>query len=372
MVRKLTVVQMLPALDGGGVERGTLEMAQALVEAGHRSIVISAGGRLVPELTAAGSEHIAWPIGRKSLFTLRFVPKLKRLLAEECVDILHVRSRVPAWVAWLAWRLMDSAQRPRFVTTVHGLYSVGAYSRIMTRGERVIAVSQTVRDYILKNYRCVDPDLIRVIPRGVDPAQFPYGKKPPADWLARWHHDFPQLMGKRVLVLPGRLTRLKGHHDFISLIADLKKRGMPVHGLIVGGEDPRRPAYARELIERVDREGLAEDVTLVGHRADMREIYGACDLVLSLSRRPESFGRAVLEALSLGCPVVGYDHGGVGEVLRAAYPGGLVPLADSEALTEKVVELINDPKLVPCGHPYRLSGMVESTLEVYDQVVRDR
>ena len=139
--QRLTVLQAVPALQGGGVERSTLEVAAALVRNGHRSLVISAGGRLVPELLDAGSEHVCWPIGRKSPLTLRLVPRLRRLLHREGVDILHARSRLPAWVAWLAWRGMDPARRPRFITTVHGLNSVNAYSAVMLKGEQVVAVS---------------------------------------------------------------------------------------------------------------------------------------------------------------------------------------------------------------------------------------
>ena len=132
--RPLTVLQLLPELDSGGVERGTLEVAEALVGAGHRSLVMSAGGRMVPALEAGGSEHLAWNIGHKSPFTARFVPRLRRLLRECSVDIVHARSRVPAWVAYLAWRGMPPGRRPRFVTTAHGVYSVNAFSEIMVRG----------------------------------------------------------------------------------------------------------------------------------------------------------------------------------------------------------------------------------------------
>jgi len=369
MVRRLTVLQMLPELEGGGVERGTLEVARALVAAGHRSLVISAGGRMVAELERDGSEHIRWPIWRKSLFTLRFVPRLRRLLAEQRVDILHVRSRVPAWVAWLAWRGMDPAARPHLVSTVHGLYSVNAYSRVMTRGERVIAVSNTVRDYIQDNYPVVDPGVIRVIPRGVDPVAFPCDWRPPEHWLADWYGAHPQLLERQVLTLPGRLTRLKGHHDFIDLVAALKARGLPVHGLVVGGEDPRRPGYARELYQRVAELGLDGDISFTGHRGDMREIYAVSDLVLSLSSRPESFGRTVLEALSLGRPVVGYDHGGVGEILAEVYPDGRVPLGDVVALTGRVADLLADPPPVPRHQPFTLTAMLEATLALYEELV---
>ena len=368
MVRRLTVVQMVPALEGGGVERGTLEVARELVRCGHRSIVISAGGRMVAELVAAGSEHVTWPIWRKSLLTLRFVRPLRRLLQAEGVDVLHVRSRVPAWVAWLAWRGMPAATRPHLVTTVHGLYSVNAYSRIMTRGERVIAVSNTVRDYLLANYPAVEPNRIQVIPRGVDAAEFPYGRQPQVGWLERWYADHPQLLDKQVLTLPGRITRLKGHHDFISLIAALRQRGLKVHGLVVGGEDPHRPGYARELQARIEREGLGGDISFIGHRKDMREIYAVSDLVLSLSTSPESFGRTVLEALSLGRPVVGYDHGGVGEVLGTLYPVGRVPLGDVNTLAACVEELLADPQPVPRHHPYQLSSMLAATLGVYEEL----
>src|SRR4030065_2614085 len=138
---KLTVVHLLPALESGGVERGTLEVAQALVEHGHRALVMSAGGRQVALLLASGAEHFAWPIGEKSFKTLLLVGKLRKVLQEQKIDIIHARSRVPAWIAWLAWRGVNPATRPRFVTTVHGMYDVNRYSRIMTQGERVIAVS---------------------------------------------------------------------------------------------------------------------------------------------------------------------------------------------------------------------------------------
>ena len=136
----ITVLQLIPALESGGVERGTLELGAGLVHAGHRSLVMSAGGQLVSRLTGQGSEHIQWPIGRKSIWTLRLVRRLRSLIRERQVDILHARSRLPAWIAWLAWRGLPEQQRPRFVTTVHGLYSVNRYSRIMTHAEAVIAV----------------------------------------------------------------------------------------------------------------------------------------------------------------------------------------------------------------------------------------
>ncbi|TVR65868.1 MAG: glycosyltransferase [Candidatus Competibacteraceae bacterium] len=369
MVR-LSVAQVLPALNGGGVERGTLEVARALVESGHRSVVISAGGRLVPELVRDGSEHLDWPLGIKSPLTLRWVRPLRRWLAGQRIDILHVRSRLPAWIGWLAWRGMDPATRPRFVTTVHGLYSVSRYSAIMTRGERVIAVSETVREYLRRHYPRLPPERIQVIPRGVDPMEFPAGYRPPSAWLAEWHRQYPQLRAAPVLTLPGRLSRLKGHEDFIDLLARLRARGWPGYGLIVGGEEPRRRRYADQLRRLARTRGLEEKVLFVGHRADVREIYAISTLVLSLSIQPESFGRTVLEALSLGIPVVGYAHGGVGEILERIYPVGRVPVGDRETLTARVVDLLAAPPPVPMEPVFPLQHMLDETLALYESLHR--
>jgi glycosyltransferase involved in cell wall biosynthesis len=366
----MTVVQILPSLESGGVERGTIEVAKALCDVGHRSIVISAGGRLVQALEAMGAEHVQWEIGKKSLLSLRYVFRLRRFLQNNQVDILHARSRLPAWVAYLAWKGMDVSKRPRFVTTVHGLYSVKKYSAIMTKGEAVIAVSDTIKKYILDNYPDVDESRIQVIYRGIDPDEFPYRYRPDTGWVQIWHEQYPQLRGKKLLTLPGRLTRLKGHHDFIGLIRSLRKNGYNVHGLIVGSEDPRRLEYARELHARVAKERLTEHITFTGHRDDMREIYAVSDVIFSLSSQPESFGRTTLEALSIGVPVVGYDHGGVGEILERIYPTGKVALHDHNALYKKVSQLLDVPVVVDEHDQFRLQHMLDRTLELYREMVQ--
>ncbi len=369
--RRLTVVQVLPALESGGVERGTLEVAAALVAAGHRSIVVSAGGRLVEALTAAGSEHITLPTGKKSLFSLLQVRPLRALLREQGVDILHARSRMPAWIAWLAWRGMPVSSRPHFVTTVHGLYSVNRYSAIMMRGERVIAVSDTARDYILHNYPDVDSRRVVTIHRGVDRNEFPYGYQPDEGWLKAWYEQYPFLKERRVLTLPGRLTRLKGHEDFIGLIAALVAQGHDVHGLIVGHLDPGRARYIAGLRRSMQQAGVTDRITLTGQRADMKDIYACSDIVLSLSAKPESFGRTVLEALCLGVPVIGYDHGGVGEILAALYPQGRVPRGDTRMLLERTQQLLAAPQAVAENRAYLLDTMLAKTLDLYRELAAD-
>lgn len=367
----MKVVQVLPDLNGGGVEKGTLEVAASLVERGRESVVISAGGRMVEQLEAEGSRHVCWDLGRKSPLTFRHIWALRRWLHEERPDILHLRSRMPAWVCWLAWRGMPVEARPHLVTTVHGLYSVSRYSSIMCRGERVIAVSKTVEGYIRDNYPDTDPSRVRLIYRGIDPQEFPRGYRPSQEWLDGWYAQYPQLKGRRVVTLPGRLTRLKGHVRFLDVLAQLRDAGQPVHGLIVGGEDPKRRQYAQELRDRVEQLALGEWVTFTGARRDIRDIYAVSDLVLSLSTKPESFGRTVLEALSIGVPVVGYDHGGVGEILAVLYPEGRMALDESpEQIASRLNGLLSAEHSPKIGdNCFTRAAMLDETLRLYDGLI---
>jgi len=251
---------------------------------------------------------------------------------------------------------------------VHGLYSVNAYSRIMTRGERVIAVSDAARDYVIDNYSGVDPQSITTIYRGVDRTDFPYGYKPNNDWLESWYESYPFLRDRKVLTLPGRLTRLKGHADFVELINGLVDKGVPVHGLVVGDLDPGRKKYIGALKRSIADSGLAERITFTGQRQDIREIYACSDIVFSLSRKPESFGRTVLEALCLGVPVVGYDHGGVGEILDKLYPAGKVLPGDAGALLERTAQLLGRMQPVPPSQMFSLDEMLGKTLGLYQSL----
>lgn len=365
----MKVLQILPELNSGGVERGTLEVARHLIAAGHEAVVVSNGGRLVPALEELGARHIVMPVHKKRLSSLLQVRPFRRLLEQEKPDIIHIRSRVPGWIAWLAWRKMDPRTRPHFVSTVHGFYSVNAYSRVMTRGERVIAVSESVRDYILQNYPDVTAERIRVIPRGVELERYPCGFRPDRAWLERWQREQPQCAGKVVLLLPGRITRLKGHEDFFALVAGLKAAGVPAHGLVAGDTHPKKRAYLAELRERAGVLGVGTDITFLGHRTDVREIMAVSDITLSLSQQPESFGRVALEALAMGKFFVGYDHGGIGEQLNLFFPAGRVKLGDTAGLLRVVMEVVSgSPVPAAVGEPFTLRSMCEGTLRVYEEL----
>lgn len=383
MPRRYTVVQLLPALASGGVERSTLEIADALVRAGHRAVVVSAGGRLVPTLEALGAEHVTLDIGRKSPLTFRHVPRLRRLFADTGADIVHARSRLPAWIGWHALRGMPAASRPRFVTTVHGLNSPSRYSRIMVRGERVICVSDTVRGYVLRHYPDTDPAKLRTIPRGIDPAAFPRAPMHDRTARARIASAHPTLGGDGpLLLLPGRGTRLKGHGDALALLAALRGEGRDVRLWMPGAREPGREAYLAELEAEAARLGVAGALVMTPPTAAIAEAYAASDLVLQVSRKPESFGRTVIEALSVGRPVLGWAHGGVGELLAALFPAGAVVPFDADVLHRAAAALLDAGMLdadmsdasgsatMPAWPlPQSLAAMQAATLACYDELL---
>ncbi len=366
----MKVIQVLPEMNAGGVERGTLELAGYLVAQGHEAVVVSNGGRMVGALEGVGARHVAMAVHKKSLGSLFQVGRMRRLLEEERADVVHIRSRVPGWIVYLAWRKMDVRTRPRLVSTVHGFYSVSFYSAVMTRGERVIAVSESIREYIGKNYPKVDGGRVRVIHRGIEPERYAYGYEPGGEWLAKWKAERPDLTGKEILLLPGRITRLKGHEDFLRLIVSLKEKGRRVHGWIVGDTHAKKRGYLEELRVKVEELGIGEDVEFLGHRSDLREVMAMSDVVCALSQQPESFGRTVLEALAIGKPVVGYDCGGVGELLAALFPEGRVAVGDADGLVERTREVL-EKKHRPrgTGGRFTLEEMCRRTVEVYEELL---
>ena len=368
----MKVIQLLPALNAGGVERGTLDMARALIRDGHESIVISSGGRLVQQLEMEGSRHVSLPVHRKSLVSLLQVRPLRRLIADLQPDILHVRSRVPAWLTYLAWRKLDPATRPRLVSTAHGLYSINRYSAIMARSEQVIAISDCVKEYLVANYAADLQAEPEVIYRGVDTDEFSPQIPAPEDWLENTLGEYPELRDRRWLLLPGRLSRWKGQEDFIAMFAALAKQQGDIHGVIIGAAEKNKQHYAEELRALAAELGVADRITFTGHRNDMREWYRNAALVYNLSRKPEPFGRTVIEALAMETPVIGYDIGGPAESLRACFPDGLVENGNRDQLLAKTTELLrthNTPKL---SAAFTLREQAARTLALYQRLLTQK
>ncbi len=329
-----TVLQVLPELRTGGVERGTIEITRALAEAGWRALVVSAGGELVGRIRQAGGEHIELPVNSKNPFTIMSnASKLSALIRKHSVDIVHARSRAPAWSACRAAR----ETKCHFMTTFHGVYGLQnnakrRYNSIMTRGERVIAVSHFVANHILSNYE-VDPARISVIHRGVDLDQFSPEKALPqrmAELIRGW--NLPD-DGLPIILVPGRITRWKGQDVCLKALAELPHRNF--HCILLGPEEGHE-SYGKELRKLIKDMQLEGSVRLVGSTPYMAEAYKLASIVVAPSTQPEAFGRVPTEAQAMGRPVIATRHGGACETVIDQETGLLVPPGDPKALGKAI------------------------------------
>ena len=369
--KKLTILQVLPALNSGGVERGTLEISKYLVSKNHRSIVISKGGRMKDKLVKEGGEHIELPIGEKSLLTLRLIPKLIKILRKNKVDIIHIRSRFPAWICLIAIKFMENKKIPSIVTTFHGPYSINRYSSIMAKGDVVIAVSKMIKTYILKNYK-INPKKIFLNYRGVDAKEFPYLFKPKKAWINEWNKNNPKTKNKILLTLPGRVTRWKGQIHFLNIIASLNKDNLNIHGLIVGDIAANKLGFLEELKNKAIELGIKDKVSFIGHRNDLREIMSISKIVFSLSSEPEAFGRTTIESLKIGVPVIGYGHGGVGEQLKEIFPQGIIKKNNISSAIVLCKKWIKKAPKVTKTDLFNLETMQSNTLKIYMAALKNR
>lgn len=376
VAESITVVQMLPDLEGGGVERGTLEVARYLCQQGHRSIVISAGGRMVSQLEAEGSRHLSWKVGVKRPACLKTFFPLRRLLQEEHVDILHVRSRLPAWIGYLVWRSLPKKTRPRLVSTFHGFYSVNPYSAVMTKGERIIAISKSVADHIRQHYTVPEDRIVRIY-RGVDETYFnPAAVSDERVEMLRKRWGLADFFGP-IIMLPGRISPWKGHDVFFRSLNLIRK--LPWAAVCVGAEseNSRLGLQLRQMIQDL---GLAERVQLVGHCDDMPAALMLADVVVSASSsEPEAFGRIAVEAQAMGKPVIASAHGGSLETVLDRRTGWLVTPNDelslADALTEAILNKDAREKMGCFGRQwvketFTIAKMCRETAAVYHEVLR--
>ena len=323
------VLQVLPTLETGGVERGTLEITEAIVAAGGTALVASSGGRLVAAIERAGGRHVQLPLATKNPVVMwRNVGRLAQLIQAERVGIVHARSRAPAWSAMLAARRIGV----HFVTTYHGVYTENLplkrrYNAVMAQGERVIAISGHVAG-LLQSRHGVDPARIRLIPRGVDPTVFDPASVQ-GSRIARlakaWHlpGDAP------IVMLPARLTRWKGGTVLIDAMADMARTDACC---VLVGATQGRERFAGALEAQARRLGIADRLRLAGQCDDMPAALMLADVVVSASLEPEGFGRAVIEAQAMGRPVIATDHGGAAETVAHSVTGWRVPPGDPGAL----------------------------------------
>ena len=361
----MKVVQLLPELNEGGVERGVVEFSRELLKRGHESIVISAGGKLAAQIEADGGRRIMLDVCSKNLLSAYGrVQTLRELLREIKPDIIHARSRVPAWLAYLANRKLHIP----FVTTVHGFNSVSPYSKIMTQGDRVICVSGAIKTYIQAHYHTPEGK-ITVIPRGIDLEKF-NPENVDTDFIQAFRQQYG-LEGKMVVATVGRITQLKDLETFIGAVAELKRTYPNIAGLIVGGVREDKEAYFASLKALVKEKGVEQEIRFAGSQSHVAEIYALSDVVVSSAKKPESFGRSVAEAIAMNTPVVATGHGGVLDIVAEGENGFFYPPEDAASLTQGIVQA---KALQFDGYGYvkshfSLTQMVEKTLGVYHDLV---
>lgn len=369
------ILQVLPELRSGGVERGTIEIARAISQAGGVSLVASSGGAMSGQLNKCGATHITLPLASKNPFTMWVNSlRLAGIIRKYNVDIIHARSRAPAWSAWLAAKKTGC----RFVTTFHGTYGIQnkwkrKYNSIMTKGDRVIAVSNFIAEHIRQNYE-IDEQKLRVIHRGVDLQLFnpkTHSTQHMIELCKQWR--LPEELP--LILFPGRFARWKGQEVFIKALAKLPHRNFFA---VLLGDDKGHESYREEIEKIIVDLKLEGYVRIAKHTHYITEAYMLSKLVVATSIEPEAFGRVVLEAQAMGKPVIATDHGGPQETVIDKETGLLVPPNDTKMLALAIDNVLSmSPDLqkqverdaIKNAKNFSLDKMCEKTIAVYKELL---
>ena len=357
----MKIIQLLPELKVGGVERGTVDLSEHLIKLGHDSAVVSAGGQLAQLLDHHGAKHFQLPIAKKNIRAMAQISNLKKIYSEYQPDIVHVRSRFPAWINYFALKNFRG-NRPIVISTFHGLYSKPFYSKSMSYADEIIAISKTVEDYINENYQ-VDKSHLHLIYRGCDLNEF-NSSTLSEEWKKAWFKEFPQTRNKIILNLPGRITSWKGLESFIDLFSYLDTSRF--HGIIPGPVAANKKSYFNSLSKLIKQKNLSDHLSFCGARSDIAEVYKISDIVMNLSSKPEPFGRTIIEAAACGSHVMGWDRGGVKESINSINPVGLVEYGNVEELAKQIdkVLLTAPPESIP--EKFTKESLASATIKVYE------
>ena len=361
----MKIVQIIPELNEGGVERGVVELNREFVRLEIESFVISAGGKLVNQIEKDGGNHITFDVCSKNIFTsFSRIRGLKKILKNLKPDIIHVRSRVPAWLVHFA----NKSLKIKVVSTVHGFNSVGFYSSIMQKADAVICVSNSIKEYIQKHYN-TNENKITVIPRGIDLELF-NPKNIDNSFIENFKKEF-NLENKFIISSVGRVTQLKDYETFIKAILIVKNEIPNVAALIVGGVRSDKEDYLNSLKKLIKELNLEENIIFTGSQSKIEQIYALSDVVISSSKKPESFGRAVAEAICMNKPVIATNHGGVKDIIIENVNGFFFEVGDDKELA---MNILKSRTLVFDGYSYisntfSLENMVNKTIEVYKRLV---
>ena len=346
------ILQIVPRLDTGGAELSAIDVARALVKAGYSALVASEGGRMESQLAHAGGELIRLPVSSKNPFTMYSnADAFEQIIRTRSVSVIHARSRAPAWSALIAARRTGIP----FVTTYHGIYNARGplkryYNSVMARGDVVIANSEWTAEHVRKTYGSIAKRLV-VVPRGLDLSYYDPAAVAP-ERVSAIRKEWGLAGSERVVFLPGRLARWKGHLAFVSALGLLKRGGrLPADmRAVIAGDTQGRSAYSLEVKAAIGVNALSGTAILAPHISDMAAAYLASNIVVSASTEPEAFGRVPPEASAMGRPVIATDHGGARETVIAGETGLLVPPGDVAALAHALADLLT-------RRPDRLAAM---------------
>ena len=361
----MRIVQVIPELNEGGVERGVVELNREFVKKGIESFVISAGGKLVNQIEKDGGNHITFDVCSKNIFTsFSRIRGLKKILKNLKPDIIHVRSRVPAWLVHFA----NKSLKIKVVSTVHGFNSVGFYSSIMQKSDAVICVSNSIKEYIQKHYQTSE-NKITVIPRWIDLELF-NPKNIDENFIENFKKEF-NLKDKFVVSSVGRVTQLKDYETFIKAILLVKIEIPNIVGLIVGGVRSDKEDYLNSLKNLIKELNLEKNIIFTGSQSKIEQIYALSDVVISSSKKPESFGRAVAEAICMNKPVIATNHGGVKDIIIENINGFFFEVGDDKELANNILK---SKKLSFDGYNYisnnfSLENMLDKTIADYKKVL---
>ncbi len=371
------VLQVLPELEMGGVERGTVEIATDLKKRGIVNFVASQGGRLVYDLEKAKIKHFTLPLKTKNPFKMyRNSKKLEKIIKENDINIVHARSRAPAWSAYWAAKRAGV----KFMTTFHGTYGLGPcgikklYNRVMTYGKLVITISEHIKKHILSNYK-VDENKIRLIHRCVDIEKF----SPEAvtqERMIKTVKDYNIPEDKPVILLGGRITRWKGQHLLVEALSLMKNQN---YYCIIAGDEQGREDYVKELKLKAKKYGIENKVCVFGKVLDMPALMMVSNVVLSTAIEPEAFGRISIEGQALGKIVVASNIGGSVETIRDGETGKLFYSNNAQSLAEAIdwaldlpadeIEKISKAAIKNVRDNFTKQIMCDKTVKVYEEIL---
>ena len=363
----LKVLQLLPALNHGGVERGTLDLSNYLTSIGYKSIVVSSGGHFEPQIKQSGGLHFSLPIGAKNITSFLEFKKLAQIYLEERPDIIHLRSRFPAWIHFFALRsIKDLSFKPIVISTFHGLYSKPWYSKSMSYVDKTIAISECVREYILKNYNVSKSD-IKLIYRGCDTSVFNKNEQD-SIWLEDFYSQYPEIKDKKVILFPARVTAWKGIESFGKALSQLA--GSDWIGVVAGPVAKNKERYFKKLTKQFVSLIDSKKLVFVGSQSSIQNLYKLSKVTLNLSEKPEPFGRTIIEAAACGSIVIGWNRGGVGESINLIDSWGLVNYLDFKELALKLRSALDGSRnAVDLPEIFTLEYQCKQTVDLYGQAL---